>query len=78
MARVSLALAAGAAAVASAQNLARTVLLTEYVNTTGARCLDGTPQRYWIQSAQGANSTKWVFGEQQPLPVTMPPRRLHA
>lgn len=55
-------------AAASAQgpypfpNPANSVLLSDYVNTTGARCLDGTPQRYWIaKSTSVANSTKWYM-----------------
>jgi len=51
-------------------NLFQSVLLDEYVNTTGARCLDGTPVRYWIQqsppltsnhSISLQNRTKWVI-----------------
>ena len=39
-------------------NLATAQLLTEYVNSTGARCLDGTPALYWLQTT---GSDKWVF-----------------
>ena len=42
-------------------NLANAVLLSAYVDTHGARCLDGTPQRYWLQTAVGINSTKWAI-----------------
>jgi O-palmitoleoyl-L-serine hydrolase len=44
-------------------NLANAVLLSSYVDTFGARCLDGTPPRYWLQSAkQGSvNASKWIF-----------------
>ena len=42
-------------------NLAQSVLLTDAVKTVGAMCLDGTPQRYWIQPASAAaNATKWT------------------
>jgi hypothetical protein len=44
-----MALASLGIAAAASPNLATTVLLTDYVNSTGARCLDGSPQRYWIQ-----------------------------
>lgn len=56
-------LAAALAALASARNpnLANSVLLTDAVQTHGARCLDGTPQRYWIQESKTANSSKWVI-----------------
>eukprot|EP00051_Salpingoeca_urceolata_P009780 m.118854 g.118854 ORF g.118854 m.118854 type:complete len:430 (+) comp16444_c0_seq1:1528-2817(+) len=44
-------------------DLATTVLLTDAVHETGARCLDGSPQRYWIQHAPAGstNATKWSF-----------------
>jgi hypothetical protein len=44
-------------------NLANAVLLSSYVDTFGARCLDGTPPRYWLQTAtEGSlNATKWLF-----------------
>ena len=42
-------------------NLARSVLLTDAVESKGARCLDGSPQRFWVQDAVGSkNATKWV------------------
>jgi hypothetical protein len=47
--RAVIALAALGIVAAASPNLATTVLLTDYVNSTGARCLDGSPQRYWIQ-----------------------------
>eukprot|EP00729_Bicosta_minor_P004904 gene4904-27811_t len=49
------------AATAAMPNLATTYLLTDAVDKTGARCLDGSPQRYWLQRATGANATKWSF-----------------
>jgi hypothetical protein len=49
LARAVMALASLGIAAAASPNLATTVLLTDYVNSTGARCLDGSPQRYWIQ-----------------------------
>ena len=44
-------------------NLANAVLLSAYVDSHGARCLDGTPPRYWLQSAASGsiNATKWMF-----------------
>ena len=40
-------------------SLAQSVLLTDAV-AKGAACLDGSPQRYWIQKAQStANASKW-------------------
>lgn len=44
-------------------NLATSVLLTDYVASTGARCLDGTPQRYWLQraAAGSANASKFYI-----------------
>jgi len=53
-----------AAAAAPAPNPARSVLLTDAVETHGARCLDGSPQRIWIQESQSpnpANRSKWAF-----------------
>jgi hypothetical protein len=36
------------------------VLLTDAVDSLGARCLDGSPQRIWIQEATSAvNASKW-------------------
>ena len=42
-------------------NQAKTYLLTDAVETHGARCLDGSPQRYWLQLAEHGtpNSSKW-------------------
>jgi hypothetical protein len=44
-------------------NLATSVLLTEAAESKGARCLDGSPQRFWLQDApQGSvNASKWIF-----------------
>jgi hypothetical protein len=45
-------------------NLARSVLLSGAVASHGARCLDGTAPRLWIQesrSANPANRTKWYL-----------------
>jgi hypothetical protein len=43
-------------------NLARSVLLSDAVASLGARCLDGSPQRFWVQNASSAvNRTKWYF-----------------
>ena len=52
-----------ASASGTIQNLAKSQLLTDYVTKTGARCLDGTPQRYWLrQAAPGsANATKYYI-----------------
>eukprot|EP00035_Acanthoeca_spectabilis_P012237 m.217978 g.217978 ORF g.217978 m.217978 type:complete len:430 (-) comp15566_c0_seq1:2100-3389(-) len=45
-----------------APNLAESVLLTDAVTTHGARCLDGSPQRLWLQLASHpANASKWYF-----------------
>jgi len=41
-------------------NTAETVLLTDYVESFGARCLDGSPQRIWIQRST-TGSRKWAF-----------------
>ncbi len=41
-------------------NLAETVLLTDYVESFGARCLDGTPQRIWIQRSS-TGSRSWAL-----------------
>ena len=48
---------------APAPNMARSVLLTDYVQSHGARCLDGSPQRIWLQLAApgSANASKWYF-----------------
>jgi hypothetical protein len=44
-----------------APNLATSVLLTDAV-ATGARCLDGSPQRFWHQDSTGsANTSKFYF-----------------
>jgi hypothetical protein len=46
-----------------APNLARSILLTDAVES-GARCLDGSPQRLWLQespSRSERNRSKWVF-----------------
>lgn len=45
-------------------NLARSVLLSDAVTSHGARCLDGTPARLWIQESQSTNSanrSKWYI-----------------
>ena len=52
------------AAPAPSPNRARSVLLTDAVQTHGARCLDGSPQRIWLQESQSpnvANRSKWYF-----------------
>lgn len=56
-------LAAIAVGVSGANpNLAQSVLLMDAVATHGARCLDGTPQRYWLQeSTSSRNASKWVI-----------------
>jgi hypothetical protein len=40
------------------------VLLSAYVNSTGARCLDGSPQQIWVAQAPAGspNANKWVLG----------------
>jgi hypothetical protein len=53
-------LAAMANSARAIPNLATTVLLTDYVNKTGARCLDGSPQRYWLQKS-ATGSSKWAI-----------------
>jgi len=40
-------------------NPAVSVLLTDYVGATGARCLDGSPQRFWLR--RNASSSKFVL-----------------
>jgi hypothetical protein len=68
------ALAVAAACVAATSpNLASARLLSSYVESTGARCLDGSPQRYWIQLANEStavpleglsavdNNSKWYI-----------------
>lgn len=58
-ARAALAATALALPLAAAiPNLATTVLLSDYVESTGARCLDGTAPRYWIQ--RNPASTQWA------------------
>ena len=53
---------AGAGVALAANNIATSVLLTDAVTTHGARCLDGSPQRYWIElSDGGADASKWVL-----------------
>jgi hypothetical protein len=45
-------------------NLAESILLTDAVENDGARCLDGSPQRLWLQrsrSSNPVNRTKWAF-----------------
>eukprot|EP00040_Diaphanoeca_grandis_P012681 m.64278 g.64278 ORF g.64278 m.64278 type:complete len:464 (+) comp23408_c0_seq1:1-1392(+) len=45
-------------------NLAQSVLLSDYVESHGARCLDGSPPRFWIQpstSTSMENRSKWYF-----------------
>ena len=49
---------------ATAPNPARSVLLTDAVQSHGARCLDGSPQRFWLQESQSTNPvnrSKWYF-----------------
>ena len=47
-------------AVSPGPNLAKSVLLADAVDSLGARCLDGSPQRIWIQEATSAvNASKW-------------------
>jgi hypothetical protein len=47
----------------AAPNLARSVLLTDAVNRLGARCLDGSAQRYFIQEPPpgSVNASRFVF-----------------
>ena len=41
-------------------NVFTTILLDKYVETTGARCLDGSPQRLWYAPATSeASARKW-------------------
>ena len=48
--------------VSPGPNLAKSVLLTDAVESLGARCLDGSPQRLWLQEASSAtNTTKWYI-----------------
>jgi hypothetical protein len=50
-----------ACSASPAPNMAKSVLLTDAVST-GARCLDGSPQRFWLQdSTSSANSSKFYF-----------------
>jgi O-palmitoleoyl-L-serine hydrolase len=55
--------AATGVASAAAPNLATSILLSDAVVTHGARCLDGTPQRYWFRPAApgSANASKWYL-----------------
>lgn len=45
--------------VAAIPNLFESVLLDSYVASTGARCLDGSPQRYWLQ--KGSEKSRWAI-----------------
>jgi len=40
------------------------VLLTEYVATTGARCIDGSPAAYYIRHGVGEGVNKWYIHHQ--------------
>ena len=40
------------------------VLLKEYVASTGARCLDGTPGAYYIRKGVGSGANKWYIHHQ--------------
>ena len=45
-----------------APNVAHSILLTDEVETHGARCLDGTPQRLWYSAATSdVNASKWYI-----------------
>ena len=58
-----LAVSAPSAAQPNAPNLATSVLLHDPAED-GARCLDGTPPRIWVQKSQSsnpANRTKWAW-----------------
>jgi hypothetical protein len=47
---------------AGSSNLAFSVLLSDYAASSGAVCLDGSPQRYWLQlPASGRNARKWFI-----------------
>ena len=49
----------------SAQNaMAFQVLLTSYVNTSGARCLDGSPGNYYFRQGTGDGALKWYIHHQ--------------
>jgi hypothetical protein len=49
----------GTALAAPASGVATAVLLTDAA-ARGAVCLDGTPQRYWIEQGSAANASKWA------------------
>ncbi len=57
----------GAARVAGAraQGVAKLITLDGYVDTFGARCLDGSPYELWHEpAAPGVNATRWVIDVQ--------------
>jgi hypothetical protein len=55
-------LLSAALSVSPGPNLAKSVLLTDEVESLGARCLDGSPQRFWLQEASSAaNASKWYI-----------------
>lgn len=58
LAAAATALNTGAAAVYTPVT---SVLLTDAVAGIGARCLDGSPQRYWIQKGTNVNKWSWHF-----------------
>jgi len=43
---------------------AKLVLLEQYVQTTGARCLDGTPGAYYLRPGTGSGVNKWYIHHQ--------------
>ena len=54
--------AVGATLAMPPPNLAHTVLLVDEVQTHGARCLDGSPQRLWYSPATSAvNASKFYI-----------------
>ena len=65
MARVTLGLLAAGVAVGQDlpyPNRVESILLTDAAATKGAVCLDGTPQRIWVQAASSpASSNKWTI-----------------
>ena len=43
---------------------AKAVFLTEYVESSGARCLDGSPAVYYFRPGTGSGATKWYLHHQ--------------
>ena len=49
---------------ADGNSTANLVLLSEYVGSTGARCLDGSPGAYYVRKGVGDGANKWYIHHQ--------------